>query len=161
MLKYTQTNSKFAIQVDFMRTNDTFPTFSREPSLKTRGFRIARGTTMKKFQTNLWDRLCPNLFPQREWKRLADPMVSYCVVNWGWTFSPLLNCYNKIWEIGYNWWDPDLIFHMIGDNPNVSLGIVASSLYTRIIALKDDCHKKSMDMLAYTPLELNFLETRV
>ena len=46
-------------------------------------------------------------------------------------------------------------FYMIRDNPNVSLGIVACSLYTRRIALKDDYHKKRMDMLAYTPVEFN------
>ena len=34
------------------------------------------------------------------------------------------------------------IFYIIGDNPNVSLGIVDCSLYTPCIALKDDCHKK-------------------
>ena len=48
---------------------------------------------------------------------------------------------------------------MISDNPNLSLGIVDSSLYTRRIALKDDYHKKRMDMLAYTPVEFIYLET--
>ena len=43
--------------------------------------------------------------------------------------------------------------YMISDNPNVSLGIVDCSLYTRRIPLKDDYHKKRMDMLAYTPVE--------
>ena len=47
---------------------------------------------------------------------------------------------------------------MISDNPNVSLGIVDCSLYTRRIALKDYYRKKRMDMLAYTPVEFNFLE---
>ena len=51
------------------------------------------------------------------------------------------------------------IFYMISDNPNVSLGFVDFSLYTRRIALKDDYHKKRMDMLAYTPVEFNYLET--
>ena len=50
-------------------------------------------------------------------------------------------------------------FYMISDNPNVSLGIVDCSLYTRRIALKAYCHKKRMDMLAYTPVESNYLET--
>ena len=50
-------------------------------------------------------------------------------------------------------------FYMIRDNPNVSLGIVDCSLYTRRIALKDDYHKKRMDMLAYTPVEFNYLKT--
>ena len=48
------------------------------------------------------------------------------------------------------------IFYMISDNPNVSLDC---SLYTRRIALKDDYHKKRMDMLAYAPVEYNYLET--
>ena len=50
-------------------------------------------------------------------------------------------------------------FYLISDNPNVSFGIVDFSLYTRRIALKDDYHKKRMDMLAYTPVEFNYLET--
>ena len=48
---------------------------------------------------------------------------------------------------------------MISDNPNVSLGTVDCSLYTRRIALKDDYHKKRMDMLAYAPVEYIYLET--
>ena len=50
-------------------------------------------------------------------------------------------------------------FYVISDNPNVSPGIVDCSLYTRRIALKDDYHEKRMDMLAHTPVELNYLET--
>ena len=50
-------------------------------------------------------------------------------------------------------------FYIISDNPNVSLGIVDYSLYTRRIALKDDYHKKRMDMFAYNPVEFNYLET--
>ena len=52
-----------------------------------------------------------------------------------------------------------LKFDKISHNPNVSLGIVDFSLYTRRIALKDDYLKKRMDMLAYTPVEFNCLET--
>ena len=50
-------------------------------------------------------------------------------------------------------------FYMIIDNPNVSIGIVDCSLYTRSIALTDDYHKKRMDMLAYTASQFNYLET--
>ena len=50
-------------------------------------------------------------------------------------------------------------FYMISDNRNVSLGNVDCSLYTCRIALKDDYHKKRMDMLAYVPVEYNYLET--
>ena len=48
---------------------------------------------------------------------------------------------------------------MISGNPNVSLGIVDCSLYTRCIALEGDHHKNRMDLLAYTPVEFNYLET--
>ena len=50
-------------------------------------------------------------------------------------------------------------FYMISDNPNVSLGIVDCSLYTRRIALKDHHHQKRLDMLAYGPVEYNYLES--
>ena len=50
-------------------------------------------------------------------------------------------------------------FYMITDNPIVSLGIVDCSLYTRRIGLKEDYYKKRMDMLAYTPVEYNYMET--
>ena len=50
-------------------------------------------------------------------------------------------------------------FYMISDSPNVSLGIVDCLLYTHRFALKDDYHKKRMDMLAYAPVECNYLET--
>ena len=39
-------------------------------------------------------------------------------------------------------------FNMISDNPNVSLGIFASSLYNRRFALKNEYHNKRIDMLA-------------
>ena len=48
---------------------------------------------------------------------------------------------------------------MISDNPNVSLGNVDCSFYTRRIALNDDYQKKRMDVLAYTPVEFNYFET--
>ena len=50
-------------------------------------------------------------------------------------------------------------FYMISDNPNVSVGIVDCSFYTRRFALKDDYHKKRMDMLAYALVEDKYLET--
>ena len=48
-------------------------------------------------------------------------------------------------------------FYMVSDNNIVSLGIVDCSLYTRRTALKDDYHQKRMDMLAYAPVEYNYL----
>ena len=49
--------------------------------------------------------------------------------------------------------------YMISDIPNVSLGIVYCSLYTRRIALKDDYHTDRLDVLTYAPVEYNFFET--
>ena len=43
-------------------------------------------------------------------------------------------------------------FFMASDNPKVSLGNMDSTPYSRRIALKDDYHKKRMDMLAYVPV---------
>ena len=102
MLKCTSTTSKFKTLMVCMRTNLTFSTTSREPSLDTRKFCTARGTTMKNFLMKLWKSLCRNLFSQGKWKCLADLMVSCCMVNWGLTFSPLLNCYTQIWKLGYD-----------------------------------------------------------
>ena len=48
---------------------------------------------------------------------------------------------------------------MINDNPNVIRGIVDCATYNRHIARKEDYYKKRMDMLAYTPVEFNYLET--
>ena len=48
---------------------------------------------------------------------------------------------------------------MISENPNVSLGNVDCSLYTRRIMLKEDYHKKRMSQLAYAPVEYNYMET--
>ena len=46
-------------------------------------------------------------------------------------------------------------FYMISDNPNVSLGTVDCSVYTRCIALTDDYHERTMDMHVCTPVEFN------
>ena len=50
-------------------------------------------------------------------------------------------------------------FYMISENPNVSLGIVDCSLYTRRVMLNQDYHKNRMSQLAYAPVEYNYMET--
>ena len=50
-------------------------------------------------------------------------------------------------------------FFMINDNFNDSVGIVDCPLSTRRTAFKVDYHKNSTDMLAYTPVEYNYLDT--
>ena len=54
---------------------------------------------------------------------------------------------------------PRPYFYKISDNPNVSLGIVDCSLYTRRVVRKHDYHKNRMDMLAYVPVEYKCLDT--
>ena len=49
-------------------------------------------------------------------------------------------------------------FYMISEKPNVSLGSVDCSIYTRRFALEDDYRKKRMDMVAYNLVEFNYLE---
>ena len=102
-----------------MRTNLIVPTTSREPSLNTTEFCTARGTTMKKLLMKLWKLLCLNLFSQGEWKCLADPMASCCMVNWGLTLSPLLNCYTQVWKLGYDLSEPDLISTRLATTPTL------------------------------------------
>ena len=50
-------------------------------------------------------------------------------------------------------------FYLISENPNVSLGIVDCSLYTRRVMLKEDHHRKRRSHLAYAPVEYNYMET--
>ena len=50
-------------------------------------------------------------------------------------------------------------FYIVRDNRNVSLGIVNCSLYTRCTARKDDYHYKEMDMLAFSTVEFNYMDT--
>ena len=50
-------------------------------------------------------------------------------------------------------------FYMISEKPNVSLGIVDCSLYTRRKMLKEDYLKKRMSQLAYAPVKYKNMET--
>ena len=48
---------------------------------------------------------------------------------------------------------------MMSENPNLRLGIVDCSLYTRRVMLKEDYHTKTMSQLAYAPVEYNYMKT--
>ena len=50
-------------------------------------------------------------------------------------------------------------FYIISENPNVSLGIVDCSLYTRRVMLKGDYHKKRKSQLTYASVEYNYMKT--
>ena len=49
--------------------------------------------------------------------------------------------------------------YMTGENPNVSLGFVDCSLYTRGVMLKGDSHKKRMSQPVDALFEYNYMET--
>ena len=51
------------------------------------------------------------------------------------------------------------IFYRISENPNVSLGTVDCSLYTRRAILKEEYHKKRMCQLANAAVEYNYMDT--
>ena len=141
-----------------MRTNLKFPTSSREPFLNTREFCTARGTTMKNLLMKIWKRNCLNLFFTRKIKMLSrlDGFMLYGKMGVDF-FSTSELLYPKM-KIRLRLIRARPNFYMISGNPNVSLGIVDCSIYTLRIALKDDYHKKRMDMFAYTPVEFNYLE---
>ena len=86
-------------------------------------------------------------------------MASCCIVYWGVDFFSTSELLYPNMKIRLRLIRARPIFYMISDSPNISLGIVDCSLYTRRFALKDDYHKKRMAMLAYTSVEFNYLET--
>ena len=47
---------------------------------------------------------------------------------------------------------------MVSENPNVSLGTVDCSLWTRRIVPMDDYHKKRKDLFAYSPVQFRYME---
>ena len=84
MLNYLNTTSTIniaTIQMASIGLYITFPTTSSGPSSITRDFCSAKVPTMKIFRMKFWKRLCLNLFSQREWKCLTDPMASCCMLN--------------------------------------------------------------------------------
>ena len=147
MLKYTAIISNLTIRMDCVHKSLAFPTTLKWPSLNKLMFCTARGMTTKTFVIVLWKRLCLKTSSQGEWKCLVDPMVSFCMANWGLKFCPILNCCVQTWNLGYDTEEPHLVFYMISHNPNVGLGIVDCSLCTRRIALKDEYYKKKWTCL--------------
>ena len=144
--------------MDSMHTSLTFQTILGQPSLNTRGFCIVKAMTMNRIP---WILVTHYLIPffTRRMKLLSTPHGFMLYGKLGidlFSISELL-CPNTKFRLRLIKARPN--FYMISDNPNVSLGIVDCSLYTRRIALKDDCHKKRMDMLAYAPVEYTYLET--
>ena len=158
MLKCTLTISRFTIPMDSMHTSLTFQTTLRQPSLNTRGFLHCEGYDYEQDPEDISNPL-PDPFFTRRMKLLNshDGFMLYGKLGIDFFSTSELLYQNMKIRLRLIRARPN--FYMISDNPNVSLGIVDCSLYTRRIALKDDYHKKRMDMLAYSPVQHNYLET--
>ena len=73
----------------------------KRPSLNAREVCTARKTTRDNLMIRLWKHFFRNLFSQGERKCFVDPMALRCMVNWGFTSCPPLNCYIQIRKLGY------------------------------------------------------------
>ena len=146
--------------MDCRRSSLIFPTTSGEPSLNAREFCIARGYDYEEIPDDIMEALLSEPFFIRRIKMLSrrDGFILYGKLGVDFSSTSELLYPNMKFRLRLIRARPS--FYMISDNPNVSLGLVDCSLYTRI-ALKDDYHKKRMDMLAYAPVELEYLETLV
>ena len=146
--------------MDCMRTNLTFPTTSREPSLNTRAFCTAwEGYDYEEFPDEIMEAPLSEPFFTRRMKMLSRPDGFMLYGKFGFDFFSTSELLYPNMKIRLRLIRARPNFYVISDNPNVRLGIVDCSLYNRRIALKDDYQKKRMDMLAYTPVEFNYLET--
>ena len=101
----------------------------------------------------------PGPFFTRGLKLLSRPDGFMLYANWGFTtFSSSELLYPNM-KVRLHLIRAKPNFYINSDSPNVILGVVDCSLYTCRFALSDDYHKKRMDMLAYAPVEYNYLET--
>ena len=142
-----------------MRANLTFPTTSKGVISEYKGVLHCQGYDYEEFPDEIMEEPLSEPFFTRRMKMLSRPDGFMLYGKLGVDFfctSELLYPNMKV-RLRLIRARPN--FYIISDNPNVSLRIVDCSLYTRRIALKDDYHKKRMDVLAYTPVEFNYLET--
>ena len=159
MLKCTSTISKFTTLMDCMRISLTFPTTSRGPILKTREFCTARGYENQEFSEEVLEAPLSEPFFTRRVKMLSRPDGFMLYGKLGVDFFSTSELLYPNKKIRVRLIRARSNFYLISHNPNLSFGIADCSLYTRRIALRDDYHKKRMDMLAYTPVKFNYLET--
>ena len=88
------------------------------------------------------------LFCTKRMKMLSRPVGFLLYGNWGVDFFSTSELLYPKMKIRLRLIRARPNFYMISDNPNFSLGFVDCSLYTHRIALKDDYHKKRMDLFA-------------
>ena len=151
MLKCTSTINEFTILMVCMRTNRIFPTTSREPCEYKRVLHC-EGYGYEEFPDEIMEAPLSEPFFTRRMKMLSrhDSFMLYGKLGVDFFSTSELLYPNMKVTLRLIRARPN--FYMISENPNVSLRFVDCSLYTRRIALKDDYHKKRMDMIAYTPV---------
>ena len=138
-----------------MHTSLTFRTTLRQPSLNTLEFCIVKAMNMNRVSRILVTAyLIPFLHRRIKLLRRPDGFMLYG--NLGIDFFSTSELLYPNMKIRLRLIRARPNFYMISDNPNVSLGIVDCSLYTRRIALRDDYLKKRVDMLAHGPVEYNY-----
>ena len=80
---------------------------------------IVKCLTIKIVLMRLWTHPCLIFLSNGEWKCLVDSMISCCMVNWEFIFSPLLNWCIPIWKLSCERSEPDLILSRLATNPMI------------------------------------------
>ena len=150
--------SRVTIPMDSMHTSFTIQTILGQPSLNSREFLPCEGYDYEQDPEDNSNSL-PDLFFTRRMKLLSRPDGFKLYGKLGIDFFSTSELLYPNMKIRLRLIRARPNFYMISDNPNVSLGIVDCSLYTRRNALKEDYLKNRMDMLAYAPVEYKYLET--
>ena len=160
-LKCTSTISKITFQLDHMCTSLQILHFQQfEGShLSYKGLLHCEMYEYKEFPDNIIEAPLSKPF-HKKWMKTLSRLYGFMLYgNLGVDFFsiseslyPYMNVRLQLIRVGTN-------FYVVSENPNVILRYVDCSLYTRHIALKDEYHKKRLDMLAYVPVKFNYLET--
>ena len=158
IMKCTSTNSKLTTLTYCMHTSLTFPSFSRvhlwiQKSFALRGVRLWGKSKWIFRSAFIWT------FSTRRMKIPSRPdgFISYGKL--GVVFFSTSELVYPNMKVRWRLITARLNFYLFRDNPNVNLGIVDCSIYTRRIAMKDDYLNERMDMPANAPVEFNYLET--
>ena len=158
MLKCTSKISKFTSLIGCLRTSLTFPGLHGSYLSIQRSFTLP-GVHYGNFFDDIIEALLSESFFTRKMKKLSRPDRFKLYGKMGVDFfstSELLYANMKIRLL--------LIrarpkFYLVSDKHNVTLGIVDCSFYSCRFAFKDGYHKKRMDMLVYTFVKFDYLET--
>ena len=130
MLRCTSTIRNFRVHMDSMRTSFTIAITSREPSLNTKKFCIARGRTLKVFLRRIRKHVCLTPFFTKRLKRLSKPDDFKLYGKMEVDFFSTSKMLHQKWKSRLRLIRAGPNFYMISDNPKVSLGIVECSLQT-------------------------------